>query len=151
MELPNNVQLPCIRKPIELYFLDKGCYYRKRPLLVNTLNNMKFKNINIWYKNIKNHLVWWLFQILLWPPNETPFLLLQMETSIYFIFIRKWDVTCDIDDIDIFIFMTMCHCMDSRKWMNLSNVGIKTVIWIQYFNLFTFLEYFMPRWNYWAL
>ena len=26
----------------------------------------------------KNHIVWWLFQILLWPPSETPFLLFQM-------------------------------------------------------------------------
>ena len=57
MELPNNIQHPCIRKPIELYCLDKECYCRKRPLLVNTLNNMNFKNINIWDKNIKNHLV----------------------------------------------------------------------------------------------
>ena len=53
MQLPNNVQHPCIRKPIELYFLDKGCYYKKRTLLVNTLNNMNFKNINIWDRNIK--------------------------------------------------------------------------------------------------
>ena len=57
MELPNNVQHSCIRKPIKLYFLDKGYYYTKRPLLANTLNDMNFKNINIWDKNIKNHLI----------------------------------------------------------------------------------------------
>ena len=148
MELPNIVQHPCIRKPIQLYFLDKRYYYRKWPLLVNTLNNMNFNNINIWDKNIKNHLLWWLFQILLWTPNENPFLLLQTKTSIYFIFIQKWDVNYGIYDIDIFIFRTECHSMDHRKWMNSSNVSNSTIIWIQYFNSFTFWEYFMPPWNY---